>query len=95
VTPYIAGEGELNQYFHYYLGWRRDEISINNQDLVTPVNSSHLLVGLNSPKATITFFPGPPGTFLKLHSASASHSSRKIPGRVHPQAADRNRRPAP
>ena len=57
VTPYIAGEGELNQYFHYYLGWRRDEISINNQDLVTPVNSSHLLVGLNSPKATITFFP--------------------------------------
>ena len=57
VTPYIAGEGELTQYFHYYLGWRRDEISLDNQDLVTPADSSHALVGLNSPKATLTFFP--------------------------------------
>ena len=57
VSPYIAGEGELSKYFHYYLGWRRDEIFINNQDLVTPANSSNTLVGLNSPKATITFFP--------------------------------------
>jgi len=57
VSPYIAGEGELSRYFHYYLGWRRDEILINNQDLVTPANSSNTLVGLNSPKATLTFFP--------------------------------------
>jgi Carboxypeptidase regulatory-like domain len=56
-SPYIAGEGELNQYFHYYLGWRRDEISVDNQDLVTPSNSWNRLVGLNSPKATLTFFP--------------------------------------
>jgi hypothetical protein len=57
ITPYIAGEGELSKYFRYYLGWRRDEISIDNQDLVTPANSSHVLVGLNSPKASLTFFP--------------------------------------
>jgi hypothetical protein len=57
ITPYIAGEGELSPYFHYYLGLRRDEISINNQDLVTRANSSIILVGLNSPKATLTFFP--------------------------------------
>jgi hypothetical protein len=57
VTPYIAAEGELSQYFHYYLGWRRDEIFIDNQDLVTPANSWNTLVGLNSPKATLTFFP--------------------------------------
>ena len=57
VTPYLAAEGELSQYFHYYLGWRRDEISTNNQDLVTPANSWNKLVGLNSPKATLTFFP--------------------------------------
>ena len=36
VTPYIAGQGELSKYVHYYLGWRRDEISIDNQDLITP-----------------------------------------------------------
>ncbi len=57
VSPYIAGEGELTQYFHYYLGWRRDEIFVANQDLVTPANSWNALVGLNSPKATLTFLP--------------------------------------
>jgi hypothetical protein len=57
ITPYIAAEGELSRYLRYYLGWRRDEITIGNQDLVTPSNSSHTLAGLNSPKATITFFP--------------------------------------
>jgi hypothetical protein len=56
-TPYIAAEGELSRYLRYYLGWRRDEISIGNQDLVTPANSWNRLVGLNSPKATLTFFP--------------------------------------
>jgi hypothetical protein len=57
LTPYIAAEGELSRYLRYYVGLRRDEISIDNQDLVTPANSSHALVGLNSPKATLTFFP--------------------------------------
>jgi hypothetical protein len=57
VTPYIAAEGELNQYFHYYVGLRRDEIFIDNRDLVTPADSWSTLVGLNSPKATLTFFP--------------------------------------
>jgi hypothetical protein len=57
VTPYIAAEGELSRYLHYYVGLRRDEIFFDNQDLVTPANSSQSLVGLNSPKATLTFFP--------------------------------------
>jgi hypothetical protein len=57
VTPYIAGQGSLSRYVRYYLGWRRDEIRINNQDLITPTNSWDRLVGLNSPKATLTFVP--------------------------------------
>ena len=57
VTPYVAAEGELSKYLHYYVGLRRDEIFFDNQDLVTPANSSNRLVGLNSPKATLTFFP--------------------------------------
>lgn len=57
ISPYIAAEGAVSRYFRYYLGWRRDEIFIDNQDLVTPVNSWNRLVGLNSPKATLTFFP--------------------------------------
>jgi hypothetical protein len=58
VTPFIAGEGDLGSYVRYYLGWRRDEISIQNQDLLTPANSWNRWVGLNSPKATFTILPG-------------------------------------
>ncbi len=57
VTPYVAGEGELSKYIHYYLGWRRDEINITNQDLITPADSWSKWVGVNSPKATITIVP--------------------------------------
>ncbi len=57
VTPYVAGQGEVSKYVRYYLGWRRDEIDINNQDLITPANSWSKWVGVNSPKATITFLP--------------------------------------
>ncbi len=58
VTLYVAGEGQLSKYIHYYLGWRRDEIFIDNQDLITPANSWNKLVGINSPKATVTIVPG-------------------------------------
>ena len=57
VTPYIAAEGALAHYFRYYLGWRRDEIDFTNDDLVIPQNSFHTWVGVNSPKATVSFIP--------------------------------------
>lgn len=57
VAPYVAGEGELGKYVHYYLGWRRDEIEITNHDLLPPFTSSNQWAGLNSPKATITIVP--------------------------------------
>ena len=59
VTPYIAAQGQLGSHFTYYAGWRRDEIFIDNQDLITPSNSWSKLVGLNSPKATLAFIPNP------------------------------------
>ncbi|HEY4903235.1 MAG TPA: TonB-dependent receptor [Candidatus Sulfotelmatobacter sp.] len=57
VTPYIAAEGALARHFRYYLGWRRDEINFNNQDLLSPQNSFQKWVGVNSPKATVSFLP--------------------------------------
>jgi hypothetical protein len=56
-TPYAAAEGGLGHYFRYYAGWRRDQIDIGNQDLVNPENSFQKWVGVNSPKATVTFLP--------------------------------------
>jgi Carboxypeptidase regulatory-like domain len=57
VTPYIAAEGGLSSYFRYYLGWRRDEINLDNNDLLQPQNSFQKSVGVNSPKATVSFVP--------------------------------------
>ncbi len=54
-TPYIAAEGGLARYFRYYLGWRRDEINIDNEDLLHSENSFQKWVGVNSPKATFFF----------------------------------------
>lgn len=57
TAPYIALDGSLARYFHYYLGWRRDEIQFNNIDRLSPQNSYDTLVGFNSPKATLSFVP--------------------------------------
>jgi hypothetical protein len=57
VTPYIAAEGGLAHYFRYYLGWRRDEIDFDNDDLLQSQNSFQKWVGVNSPKATVSFLP--------------------------------------
>jgi hypothetical protein len=57
VTPYIAAEGGLARYFRYYLGWRHDQIDFDNDDLLHSQNSFQKWVGVNSPKATVSFMP--------------------------------------
>jgi hypothetical protein len=57
ATPYVAAEGSMSHYFRYYLGWRRDEISFDNEDLLQPQNSFQKWVGVNSPKAAVSFLP--------------------------------------
>jgi hypothetical protein len=69
LTPYAAGSGELTHFFRYYAGWRRDQIDIDNQDLIHTGNSFQKWVGVNSPKATLSFVPRE-SWFLPLISAS-------------------------
>jgi len=57
MAPYVALSGSLPYELHYYLGWRRDEIQFDNDDLLHRENSFHTLVGFNSPKATLSFLP--------------------------------------
>ncbi len=57
LTPYAAAQGTLAHYFRYYLGWRRDEIDVDNDDLLHSQNSFQKWVGVNSPKATVSFLP--------------------------------------
>lgn len=58
ITPYIAAQGDLTRHFRYYLGWRRDQIGFENRDLLIPQNSFRKRIGVNSPKATLSFLPG-------------------------------------
>lgn len=57
LTPYVAAEGALTPFLRYYLGWRRDEINFGNEDLLHSENSFQKWVGVNSPKATVSFIP--------------------------------------
>jgi hypothetical protein len=57
LSPYIAAEGALTRYFRYYLGWRRDQIDFDNDDLLHAENSFQKWAGVNSPKATVSFLP--------------------------------------
>ncbi len=57
IAPYAAGSGAVTRYFRYYAGWRRDQINIDNEDLIDTGNSFQKWVGVNSPKATVSFLP--------------------------------------
>jgi hypothetical protein len=72
-TPYLAAEGALARYLRYYLGWRRDEIDIANDDLLHSQNSFQTWVGVNSPKATASFLP-PNSWYVPLISLSFGQS---------------------
>ncbi len=58
LTPYGAAAGALGSHLRYYAGWRRDQIDITNSDRIYAENSFQKWVGVNSPKATLSFVPG-------------------------------------
>jgi hypothetical protein len=57
LSPYLAVQGQPARYLRYYLGFRRDEIAIDNQDLLISAHSSQSWLGFNNPKATLSFLP--------------------------------------
>lgn len=63
VEPYAAVDGKLSRYIHFDVGFRREEIWIDNQDKVNPLNSFDKIAGLTLPKASLTILP-PENWFL-------------------------------
>src|ERR1700733_9654568 len=57
VSPFVAIDGKIMRWIRYDLGWRRDQIGFDNQDLLVPANSFDRWIGINSPKATVAFVP--------------------------------------
>jgi hypothetical protein len=63
VEPFISLDGSASKYFHFDVGFRQEEVWMNNQDLMNPLNSFDRLASLTLPKATATFLPSD-GSFL-------------------------------
>jgi hypothetical protein len=57
ISAYVAIAGSPLPWLHYYTGWRRDQIGIDNTDLLNPANSFYKWAGVNSPKATLSLLP--------------------------------------
>jgi hypothetical protein len=55
--PYASVDGTLSRYVHYDVGFRREEVWMNNHDKVIPDHSFDKLAGLTLPKATVTILP--------------------------------------
>ena len=73
AAPYAAVDGAVKKRMRYYLGFRRDEIDFGNSDLLVPAHSFNTWMGVNSPKATLTYVPGD-GSWLPAVSASAGEA---------------------
>jgi len=57
IAPYAALNGSLTKHVRSYLGFRRDQIAFDNEDLLVPKHSFDRWTGVNLPKATISFLP--------------------------------------
>lgn len=63
-SPFVAADGALTRFFHNNVGYRSDEVSLNNQDLYRPTFSFTRSAYINSPKGTITVLPPESARFL-------------------------------
>lgn len=63
IEPFVSVDGALSRYFHYDLGLRREEVSLNDVDKIIPAKSFNRLAGITLPKGTLTLLP-PERTFL-------------------------------
>jgi hypothetical protein len=69
-SPFAALDGKLLHVFHYNAGYRLDEVTVDNQDLLRPSLSFNRNAAISSPKATLTFLPPGPVAFLPTVSLS-------------------------
>jgi hypothetical protein len=57
AEPFVSIDGPIKRYLHYNLGFRQEEVWMNNQDFISPQNSFDKLGTLTLPKGTVTVLP--------------------------------------
>lgn len=55
LAPYVSLGGALSRFLNYSVGVRRDQVSVQNTDLLTAVNSYQANSGQTSPRVTLAF----------------------------------------
>ncbi|HZQ24541.1 MAG TPA: TonB-dependent receptor [Terriglobales bacterium] len=73
-SPYVAVDWQVLPLVHYNIGFRRDEVQFENQDLYSPGLSFSRQAGINSPKATISLLPPQATAFFPTVSLSYGQS---------------------
>jgi hypothetical protein len=69
-SPYVAADGTLLRFLHYNVGYRGDQVTMDNRDLYRPGYSFSRRAMINSPKGTLTFLPPEKRSFLPTVSLS-------------------------
>ncbi len=69
-SPFAALDGTLLHVLHYNAGYRLDQVAVDNQDLLRSSFSFNRNATISSPKATLTFLPPGPMSFLPTVSLS-------------------------
>jgi hypothetical protein len=73
-SPFLSADGTVLRLLHYNLGYRRDEVSFENQDLYRRNLSFSRHASINSPKGTITLLPPASTSYLPTVSLSYGQS---------------------
>ena len=69
-SPFIGMDGTVFRVLHYNAGYRLDQVTIDNQDLLRSSLSFNRSAKVSSPKATLTFLPPRSMSFLPMISLS-------------------------
>ena len=73
-SPFVSVDGTVLRVLHYNLGYRRDEVIFDNEDLYRGNLSFSRRASINSPKETITFLPPASSSYLPSVSLSYGQS---------------------
>lgn len=57
LEPFVSVDGTITKHLHFDLGFRQEEVWMDNQDLINPQNSFNKLASLTLPKGTLTLAP--------------------------------------
>jgi len=69
-SPFAALDGTLLHILHYNAGYRLDQVTMDNQDLLRPSLSFTRAATVSSPKGTLTLLPPESASFLPSMSLS-------------------------